>query len=636
MERPHPLRASLLVVEDNPGEARLLQRLLDRREPSAFAITHVSLLEDALRKVAELPVDLILLDLFLPDSSGLETLVRMQRAAPQVPTIVLTGMDDEEFATQAVRAGAQDYVVKGKTGDGQLERAIRYAIERKRIEEELRKLTRAVDQSPVSILITTTEGVIEYVNPRFEQVSGYTRAEAIGNTPRILRSGHTPPAAYREMWQAILAGREWRGEICNRKKTGELYWETVSISPIRNSAGTVTHFVGIKEDITDRKNSEAQMLRAQKMESIQSVLDTIAQNFNNILNNILGFSLLVKKYAGDPTKVARYSDVIEQSAGRGAQLTDRLLALSRTEHGSMNEVRPEDVIRDAIGLLPPTAPNDVSLQIDVASDVHTLLADRGDLAAAIGHILRNAVESIGERSGGGTILLRVGNAGPEDKDFPFSGEARSAPWVGVHIADSGAGIAPEIRDRIFEPLFTTKDHSQHAGLGLANVYNTIRRHRGVVTAQSDVGQGAVFHLYLPAYVPSSAEKLDSPLSGKGEVVMLVDDEPAMREFGKELLSEYGYNVLLATNGEEALELFKGNAGGVDLVILDLVMPKMDGGQTFLEMKKIRNDIRVCFCTGYTSDQVITSLLEEENLKAIKKPFQAQEFLSMVRQVIEDR
>jgi signal transduction histidine kinase/CheY-like chemotaxis protein len=438
------------------------------------------------------------------------------------------------------------------------------------------------------------------------------------------------------MWQTILAGREWRGEICNKKKNGELYWETVSISPIRNPAGSVTHFVGIKEDITERKHAEVQILRAQKMESIQSVLSNIAQNFNNILNNVLGFALLVKKYAGDAAKVTRYGDVIEQSAGRGAQLTDRLLALSRTEHGEMGEVRPDDVVRDAVGLLPPTHPAGVSVRIEVASDVRTLLADRGDLAAAIGHILRNALESIQEHTGTGTILLRAGNVTPEDQSFPLSGEARTFPWVAIHIADSGSGIAPEIRDRIFEPLFTTKEHTQHSGLGLSIVYNTVRRHRGVVTVESEPGKGAVFHLHLPAYVPAAAERVDSPLSGNGEVVLLVDDEPAMREFGKELLSEYGYTVLLATNGEEAVEVFREHAAGVDLVILDLVMPKMDGGQTFLEMKKIRNDVRACFCTGYTSDQVITSLLEEEKLKAIKKPFQAQEFLSMVRQVIKER
>lgn len=634
-QKPQP-RARLLVVEDDPGEARLLQRMLDRGDPSAFAITHVTRLEEALGTVAVLPVDVILLDLFLPDSGGLETLIRMQAAAPHIPTIVLTGMDDEDLATRAVRVGAQDFVVKGKTGEGQLERAIRYAIERKRIEEELRKLTRAVDQSPVSIVITTTEGVIEYVNPRFEQVSGYTKAEAIGNNPRMLKSGQTPPEVYRDMWQTILAGREWRGEICNKKKNGELYWETVSISPIRNPAGTVTHFVGIKEDITERKHAEVQILRAQKMESIQSVLSNIAQNFNNILNNVLGFALLVKKYAGDAAKVTRYGDVIEQSAGRGAQLTDRLLALSRTEHGEMGEVLPDDVVRDAVGLLPPTLPAGVSVRIEVASDVRTLLADRGDLAAAIGHILRNALESIQEHTGTGIILLRAGNVTPEDQAFPLSGEARTFPWVAIHIADSGSGIAPEIRDRIFEPLFTTKEHTQHSGLGLSIVYNTVRRHRGVVTVESEPGKGAVFHLHLPAYVPAAAERVDSPLSGNGEVVLLVDDEPAMREFGKELLSEYGYTVLLATNGEEAVEVFREHAAGVDLVILDLVMPKMDGGQTFLEMKKIRNDVRACFCTGYTSDQVITSLLEEEKLKAIKKPFQAQEFLSMVRQVIKER
>lgn len=627
--------ARLLLVEDQPGEARLLQLQLERQAPRDFVLTCATRLSEALKLVVELPPEVILLDLELPDSQGLDTLERMQTVAPQIPTIVLTCTDDDELATQAVRAGAQDYVVKGKTADGQVGRAIRYAIERKRIEEDLRKLTRAVDQSPVSVMIATTDGTIEYVNPRFEQVSGYTRAEVIGKNPRILKSGQTPPEKYRDMWQTILAGKEWRGEFCNRKKNGELYWETVQISPVRSRFGALTHFVGIREDITERKAIDTQSVRAQKMESIQSVLGGIAQNFNNILNNVLGFALLVKKYAGDVAKVTRYGEVIEQSVSRGAQLTERLLALTRIPQDKLEPTPLEDIVHEACALFQGDPAQEVALTTEIAPDAGTVLADRSALAISLVHLFRNAFESMQEKGERGRIHVEVRPVQAEEQSFPFPPEVRANRWVGIHVIDRGSGIPAAIRDRVFEPLFSTKGEQGHAGLGLAMVYNTVRRHRGAVTLDSEPGVGTTFHVYLPSHVAAAEEGPGAAIAGKGEVVLLVDDEPAMREFGGEVLKEYGYRVLLATNGEEALQVFKEQSETVDLVVLDLVMPGMDGGQTFLEMKKIRNDVKAFFCTGFTSDQVIATLFEEEHLKAIKKPFQVMDFLAMVRQVIDE-
>lgn len=631
-----PAPARLLLVEDNPGEARLLQLQLERKDPKGFVLTHVTRLSDALRQAVEVPVDIILLDLGLPDCQGLDTLVRLQTVAPHVPTIVLTCTDDDVLATKAVRAGAQDYVVKGKAADGQLERAIRYAIERKRIEGELRKLTRAVDQSPVSVVITDTAGTIEYVNPRFEQVSGFSRAEVLGKNPRLLKSGQTPAEVYREMWQTILAGREWRGEVCNRRKNGEQYWEAVSISPVRDQVGAVTHFVGFKEDITERRAIDTQSLRAQKMESIQAVLGGIAQNFNNILNNVLGFALLVKKYAGDATKVSRYGDVIEQSVSRGAQLTERLLALTRSPEEKMQAAAVEEIVHEALAQLQGETARGVPVKAEITPGLGRVLADRHALSGALVHLLRNAVESTLEKGAAGEVLITAGTVGSDDASFPFPPEVRDKAWVSIRVEDRGPGIPPEIRDRIFEPLFTTKGNAGHAGLGLALVYNTVRRHRGAVTVESEPDQRTVFHVYLPCHVAAPEEVSSPAVAGKGELILLVDDEPAMREFGSEILEEYGYRVVLANNGEEALQVFKDRAGAIDLVVLDLVMPGMDGGQTFLEMKKVRDDVKAFFCTGFTSDQVITGLFEEERLRAIKKPFKAMDFLTMVREVIDER
>jgi PAS domain S-box-containing protein len=626
----------LLVVEDNAAEARLLQLQLERSNPSRFQLVFAVNLEQALEALRTIQIEVILLDLFLPDSRGLETLHHVQKFAPHVPTIVLTSLDDEEVATGALRAGAQDFVVKGKGELSQLDRAIRYAIERKRIEEQLRVLSRTVEQSPVSIMITDTTGAIEYVNPRFSQITGYTPDEVRGRNARILKSSENPASLYRDMWHTIVAGGEWRGELCNTTKSGVQIWEAMTISPIRNAAGDVTHFVALKEDITDRRRSDLTLQRARKMEGVQSVLSGIAQNFNNILNNVLGFALLVKKYSSDPAKIVRYAEVIEQSAGRGAQLTERLLALTVDEQMPLEEVRLPDVISDALLRLSPDLPPSITMVNEVQKAISTVYANEQELVAALTHLLRNAVEAMVDADVAGTITVSASDIDGAAAGLPSMDHEEGMTWVGIHVADRGPGIPPEIRDRVFDPLYTTKDQARHPGLGLSQVYNTTRRHRGIVTLESVPGSGTVFHLYLPAKPRIAPVTMVAPPSyaGKGELVLLVDDEPAMREFGREILSEVGYRVMVAKNGKEAVDIFREHTGEIDLVVLDLIMPHMDGGQAFLEMKKLRGDVRACFCTGFTSDQVITSLLEEENLKAIKKPFQPEEFLQIVRQTID--
>jgi CheY-like chemotaxis protein/anti-sigma regulatory factor (Ser/Thr protein kinase) len=278
----------------------------------------------------------------------------------------------------------------------------------------------------------------------------------------------------------------------------------------------------------------------------------------------------------------------------------------------------------------------VPLRAEISPGLGRVLADRHALSGALVHLLRNAVESTLEKGAAGEVLITAGTVGGDDASFPFPPEVRDKAWVSIHVEDRGPGIPAEIRDRVFEPLFTTKGNAGHAGLGLALVYNTVRRHRGAVTVESEPGQRTVFHVYLPCHVAAPEEASSPAVAGKGELILLVDDEPAMREFGSEILEEYGYRVVLANNGEEALQVFKDREGAIDLVVLDLVMPGMDGGQTFLEMKKVRDDVKAFFCTGFTSDQVITGLFEEERLRAIKKPFKAMDFLTMVREVIDER
>ena len=270
-----PIR--VLLVEDNPGDARLILDMLRDVQADAFELERVDRLEPALERLSRAAVDVVLLDLGLPDSDGIATFHRAHDGAEGQPIIVISGLDDETLALEAVRSGAQDYLVKGRIEGHLLARVIRYAIERQRTEVQLRWLTLAVDQSPASIFITDSRGTIQYVNHKFTEITGYSAAEAIGQTPRLLKSGLTPPEYYRALWSTIQAGSTWHAEIQNRRKSGQLYWDEVTISPIRDANGAITRFLAVQQDITDRKVTE-QALR-ERDERFQQLADNINEVF---------------------------------------------------------------------------------------------------------------------------------------------------------------------------------------------------------------------------------------------------------------------------------------------------------------------------------------------------------------------
>lgn len=272
---PAVLPIRVLLVEDNPGDARLILEMLGEVQRDTFDVERVDRLAPALERLSRAAVDVVLLDLGLPDSQGLETLERTRRGTSDEAIVVISGLDDEALAVEAVRAGAQDYVVKSRIEGQLLARVIRYAIERQRAETRLRWLTLAVEQSPASVFITDPHGTIEYVNARFTEITGYAANEAIGRKPSILKSGLTPPEHYQALWRTILAGETWRAEIQNRRRTGELYWDSVVISPIRDARGAVVHFLAVQADITERKTAEA--ARRASEEQSRLLLDSTAE-----------------------------------------------------------------------------------------------------------------------------------------------------------------------------------------------------------------------------------------------------------------------------------------------------------------------------------------------------------------------
>jgi PAS domain S-box-containing protein len=421
----------VLLVEDNPGDAQLILEVLRGFPADAYDLERVDRLAPALERLGRAGVDVVLLDLDLPDSDGLDTLRRAQREAPHEPILVM-GLDDEGLALEAVRAGAQDYLVKGRIEGDRLARAIRYAIERKRAELTLRWLTHAVNQSPAAIFITDLSGRIEYVNTKFTEITGYTADEAIGKTPRLLKSGLTPPERYAELWAALSAGRPWRGEIQNRRKNGQLYWDAVVISPIRDTRGQVDHYLAIQEDITERKHTEEKLRASERR--LRTLFETVnlvvlALDSRGHVEYVNPFFLRLTGYGEDEVFGRDWFDFVPprdrpQLRGTFRELIERELH-PHYENPILTKAGDERMISWHNTVLRDTAARAIGT-LSVGDDItdRVRLEDQlrqaqkmeavGRLAGGIAHDFNNVLTSI---FGYTDLLLAESPAGPAQEDL---------------------------------------------------------------------------------------------------------------------------------------------------------------------------------------------------------------------------
>jgi|GEM_PF-875341 len=534
--------------------------------------------------------------------------------------------------TLDVLVNAQSAVVGGKT---RVVRALmRDVTEKKKAELELLHFANALAQTADLVMITDKNGVIEYVNEAFERTTGYTKEEMIGQTPKIIESGKHGSRFFQEMWSMLLAGKPFRGTLINRKKNGELFYTEQTITPITDSKGNIVNFVSVGRDITEQRLLEQQLFQAQKMESIGTLVSGIAHDFNNILNNISGFAHQLQKYTHDQAKVLKYSQTIEKSASRGADLAAQLLTFVRQRPREEAPTHLGEIINDIVLLAEETFPKNITIQKRVEEDLRPVMGNRGEFHQALLNICLNARDAMPH---GGTLLVEAQNLVVGEETPLTLITAAGRVCVEVRISDTGIGIPESIRDKIFDPFFTTKERGKGTGLGLSIVYSIVRNNKGTILVQSEEGKGSTFQLYFPAIEERKIREGDSgeadPEQGAGELILLVDDEQAMQELGKEFLEEKGYRVLLANDGLEGVELYRQRSNEIALVILDLVMPKMDGGKTYLEMKKINPNVKAFFCSGFTSDPVISSLMAEEGLRALQKPFKPDEFIKTVREML---
>ncbi len=496
--------------------------------------------------------------------------------------------------------------------------------ERKQTEQSLRKISAAVEQSPLAIMITDSKGMIEYVNPAFTLTSGYSAEEAIGQNPRFLKSPLAPPEMFKELWRTLARGEIWVGEFENVRKSGESYIERATVAPVRDADGSLVGYIALKDDITasrqheaERRSLEAQLHQAQKLESLGSLAGGVAHDMNNVLGAVMGLASTMRESVEPSSVSAKSLDTIVNACLRGRGVVKSLLYFAKKD---LQEERPLDLnelTREMNQLLSHTTLKRIQLQLDLQEDIGLLQGDPGALSHALMNLCVNAIDAM---SSGGTLSLRTRQG--------------SDGGLVLSVVDTGSGMPPEVLAKAMEPFFTTKAQDKGTGLGLAMVYGTMMAHEGTFELVSEPGRGTEALLSFPASrvlprVPSAAVTPAILFAGqKALQVLLVDDDELIREAVTSLLEMLGHTVATAPGGSQALELVQSGRP-VDLVILDMNMPGLSGGETLPRLLEQRPGLPVIMSSGY-SDHEIAPLLEgRPTVTSIRKPFSLKEFQAKI-------
>jgi PAS domain S-box-containing protein len=519
---------------------------------------------------------------------------------------------------------------------------IRDMSERALADEQLRKLSLAVEQSPASVVITDLSGTIEYVNSKFVEVTGYRPDDAIGRNPRMLKSGLNPPEIYKDLWEKLTSGREWRGLLCNRKKNGDLFWESATIAPLIGPEGETTHYIAVKEDITERRLTEEALRKAQKMDAVGKLAGGIAHDFNNILGIVMGnLEILQRLVADDPKALGRVETALK-GARRGARLTTRLLGFSSLEAGDREVASVNEIIADLDDFIKRSLTKKIEVEFRLADDIWSVDVDPGDLGDSIVNLAINARDAMPD---GGTLIIETANRDLDEHFSHLNPEVSPGEYVMVSVQDTGTGMTREVMDLIFDPFFSTKEKDKGTGLGLAMVYGFVKRSSGNILVHSEPGHGSEFQIFLPRSLRSrdrvrASGDVVKALPRGDETILVVDDEKEIIEIAVNHLTELGYRTITANNGRHALEALK-RKDKVDLLFTDVIMPGgTDGFQLACRARQEHPELKILLTSGFAemgeksknqNDPLIAKLKGD----LLSKPYDKKELAENVRRILDE-
>jgi len=638
----------VLLVDDDEDDFVIARDLIYQIDGRSYQLEWVDNYDSALAAIRRREHDICLVDYRLNGRTGLELLAEAQAFIAQVPMILLTGQDDHEIDLQATKAGAADYLVKGQLTADKLERAIRYAIEGKRAGERLRRerdlISRIMETSPVGIVVADQAGRITFANHRAEEVLGLTR-EIVGQHRysvldwRVANpEGHADEERSQPLRQLLATGQPVQN-VCHALSFPQdrRVMLSTNATPLLDAAGKIDGMVVTVEDITDWLALEAQLRQAQKMDSIGQLAAGVAHDINNILTIIQGHTGLLLQGTPAETSAARSLKQILAASDRAAGFIRHLLMFSRKQIFQTKNLDLNAVLRNLENMLPRMLGEQIVLQPVYQPDLPHIIADAGMMEQIVINLGVNARDAMPK---GGRLVIETFAVDIPAAMARQNSEARAGHFVCLTVRDNGCGIERSLLPRIFEPFFTTKEIGKGTGLGLATVYGIVRQHQGWIEVESEMGQGTVFKIFLPAAIGKNpaavapGPPLAELVAGGHETILVVEDEPGLLALVSRVLEGYQYHVLTAGSGREALRVWEENAGRIDLLLTDMIMPGgISGGDLAAELKHRQPGLKVLFTSGYSAE--LTSMdIGQGKVNFLPKPYHPQQVARRIREIMD--
>lgn len=509
-------------------------------------------------------------------------------------------------------------------------------MEREQRNALLHKLHSAFEYAQNAIMITDLEARIEYVNPAFENMTGYSAQESVGKFTTLLHSPKHSEAFYIKLYEHCKQGKPWNGEITIQRKNGTLLETERNISPILDNNGNIEFFVAIMHDLTETKMLEKQFQQAQKMEAIGTLVGGIAHDFNNILAGIIGNTFLIKRSLPDHPHALQKLERVEQLSARATHLIQQLLTFARKDAAQLEPLELNALVQSIFMLQRTSTPENIAMKLQIPSENLHIYGNSTLIHQILLNLINNARDAL-EDTPHPHITITLKPFYPTTTFVQQHAYFKPIPYAQISVTDNGHGISASHIENIFDPFFTTKDVGKGTGLGLSMVYGAVKSHQGYIELDSQEGKGSTFRIYIPQQT-DTADTLPEPVkqhrttsTGSGETILLVDDDVHIREIGQEVLEELGYHVLLANNGLDAIDVFKANQDNIALVVTDMVMPKLGGIEAVVEIRKLQADIKVIFTTGY--DKSTTQTTIERGDTMLSKPYDIETFSQTVQQIL---
>jgi len=507
--------------------------------------------------------------------------------------------------------------------------------ERRMVAEAQRRLFTAVEQAAEAVIITDATGIIQYVNPAQEILSGYSSDELIGQTPNIFKSDEYDDSFYWNLWATINAGNVWSGRFINRKKDGTKYHEDASISPVYDESGKLTNFVAVKHDVTKQLLLQEQLFQSQKMEAIGTLAGGFAHDFNNKLQIIKGYLNLVLFNKNLPDTVRSDLELIKEDVNSSAELITGMMVFSRKASVKLESLNLNNLVAHFRSVLSPVMPKMINIDIVLTDDIWTINAVPNQIDQILMNLAVNARDAMPD---GGRLTIQTRNVVLDDDYCLHDPVVKPGRYVLIEVSDTGTGMDKETANHIFEPFFTTKESGKGTGLGLSVVYGIVDQHGGRIICDSEPSVGTSFSIYFPAIQEAPVEQYSEnkePPRGQGETILVVEDEPGFLKIASRLLMEANYRVIKASNGKDALELYEKHREEIGLVVLDLLMPVMGGKECLQALLSMDPRARVLLVSGFTQDGETKEALDSGARGFIGKPFDIPQFLEKIRTIIDD-